>query len=106
MENEAEQLREELKRREAEHKIELTLAKNRVRNLRAAMAIFQPEKMEQNEDGEPDVEGSVATFKKENGWLFEEDRIVSTARPHGNAESRSYDRMTDEEYYRTVSDMN
>lgn len=103
MDNEVEILREELQRREEEHKIELALAKNRVRNIKAAMAIFQPEKMTRGEDGEADIDGYIAEFKNENGWLFENDSYtVSTARPHGRAEIKSYDKMSDEEFYRTV----
>lgn len=40
MEKETELLREGFQRREEEHKIELALAKNRVRNIKAAMAIL------------------------------------------------------------------
>ena len=95
MEKETELLREEFQRREEEHKIELALAKNRVRNIKAAMAILQPEKIAKGEDGEADIDGYIADFRKENSWLFENDGYtVSTARPHGRAESRSYDKMS------------
>ena len=103
MENEMELLREEFQRREQEHKIELALAKNSVRNIKAAMAILQPEKITRGEDGEADIEGYISAFRNENSWLFENDsHTVSTARPHGRAESKSYDKMSDEEFYRAM----
>lgn len=104
MDNELELLREELQRREEEHKIELALTRNRVRNIKAAMAILQPDKITIGEDGMRDIDGYIEQFRNENGWLFESDSwILSTARPHGRAESRSYDKMSDEEFYRTVA---
>lgn len=99
--DEIEILKEEISKMKEDHAIELLMTKSGVKSLKAAMAIFDRNSVSKNEDGEyEDLAGAVASFKEENGWLFEKPlTTVSTGISHGRGSGKISSDMTDEEYY-------
>ena len=103
---ETEMLKEEIAKMKEDHEIELCLTRGGVRNLKAAMAIFEKDSLPKNEDGNfADLEGAVSGFKNENPWLFNKPApTVSTGIVHGRGGGKTSDEMSDEEYYRALRD--
>lgn len=99
------ELKEEMKQREQMHNVELAFAKNGVRSIKAAMALFDMNAIKQDENGNLcDLDEHIEAFKGKNKWLFEGDvrQSMSTAMAHGRAQTKSFEKMSDEEYYRTI----
>ena len=103
MDEELEKLKKELAASNKRHQIELFFAGNKVKSMKAAMAMFDMDSLEEDEAGNYiDLEASAGKFIEENKWLFEQEgKALSTAMPHGKAEVKTPETMTDEEYYRT-----
>ena len=99
--DEIEILKDEISKMKEDHEIELLMTKNGVKSLKAAMAVFDRDSVPRNENGEyEDLAGAVASFKEENGWLFEKPlTTVSTGISHGRGSGKISSNMTDEEYY-------
>lgn len=96
--DEIERLRNELAENEKRHQVELVFAKNHVKSLKGAMAMFDMGMVE-----EGCLEQAAEQFVEENKWLFEKDSAAfSTAMPHGTAEIQSPEKMSDAEYYTSV----
>ena len=99
--DETEILREELAKLKDDHQIELLLAKNGVKSLKAAMAIFDKDSLSRSESGEyENLDNAISVFKNENSWLFENPvSTLSTAISHGRGSGKICSEMTDEKYY-------
>ena len=99
--DETEILREELAKLKDDHQIELLLAKNGVKSLKAAMAIFDKDSLSRSESGEyENLDNAISVIKNENSWLFEKPvSTLSTGISHGRGSGKISSEMTDEEYY-------
>lgn len=97
---ENEMLKEEMAKMREDHEIELKLARGGVRNMKAAMAIFEKDGLQRTEEGGfADLDGAVSDFKNKNPWLFDKPSAsVSTGAVHGRGGRITAD-MSDEEYY-------
>lgn len=100
-------LEKELEYTRNEWKIELSLARNRAKNIKAARAMLDESELF-DEKGLSDERLSEQTqrLREENPWLFEEDapkaKSVSTFLPQSRAVLRDPSQMSDDEYYKNI----